>query len=332
MWRSALAGSIAAGYSFFRVGMRLSGVSKFEISIGDSYNERRIGIHSQEGIFVSERKLFVDYDQYENGVQIVDLIEKLADSGESLQLDSLTIGDWGGAYENDSSPVVEALVRLKDRFPQLRSLFIGDMSYEECEVSWINQSNIGPILAAYPELKSLTIKGSTGLSLDPASHDKLEELVIICGGLGKEVIASISEGSFKSLKKLELYLGVEDYGFDGSLEDILPLIEPGKFPQLTYLGLKDSEIQDEIAIAVANAPIVDQLHTLDFSMGTLSDQGAEALLQSEKIKKLEFLNLSHHFMSDKMMKRWQQSGINVDISEHQGDADEEDYRYPSLTE
>lgn len=281
---------------------------------------------------MSEFKLFVDYDQHENGVQIVDLIEKLADSPESAQLESLIIGDWGGAYEHDSSPVVESLVRLKDRFPQLRRLFIGDMSYEECEVSWINQSNIGPILTAYPELTSLTIKGSTGLSLDPASHEKLEELVIICGGLGKEVIASISEGSFKSLKKLELYLGVEDYGFDGGLEDILPLIEPGKFPQLTYLGLKDSEIQDEIAIAVANAPIVDQLHTLDLSMGTLSDEGAEALLQSEKVKKLEFLDLSYHYMSDKMMKRWQESGIKADISDHQGDAEDEDYRYPSLTE
>ncbi len=281
---------------------------------------------------MSECKLFVDYDQHENGVQIVDLIEKLADSPESAQLESLIIGDWGGAYEHDSSPVVESLVRLKDRFPQLRRLFIGDMSYEECEVSWINQSNIGPILTAYPELTSLTIKGSTGLSLDPASHEKLEELVIICGGLGKEVIASISEGSFKSLKKLELYLGVEDYGFDGGLEDVLPLIEPGKLPQLTYLGLKDSEIQDEIAIAVANAPIVDQLHTLDLSMGTLSDEGAEALLQSEKVKKLEFLDLSYHYMSDKMMKRWQESGIKADISDHQGDAEDEDYRYPSLTE
>ncbi|MCZ8521341.1 MULTISPECIES: STM4015 family protein [Paenibacillus] len=278
------------------------------------------------------RKLSVDYDQYENGVEIVSLIEELADKEESLQLESLIIGDWGGAYENDSSEIVEALVRLKDRFPQLRSLFIGDMSSEECEVSWINQSNLGPILSAYPELSSLTIQGSTGLSLDPARHDKLEELTIICGGLGKDVLASISEGSFKNLKKLELYLGVENYGFDGSLEDVLPLIEPGKFPQLTYLGLKNSEIQDQIAIAVANAPILDGLHTLDLSLGTLTDAGAEALINSEKIKKLEHLDLSHHYMSDEMMNRWKQSGLSVDISDQQDAEDDEDYRYPSLTE
>ncbi|WP_438350770.1 STM4015 family protein [Paenibacillus sp. FA6] len=280
---------------------------------------------------MSECKLSVDYDQFEKGIKIVDLIEELAGKDESLQLESLIIGDWGGAYENDSSDIVEALVRLKDRFPQLRSLFIGDMSFEECEVSWINQSNLGPILSAYPELRSFTIKGSTELSLDPAHHDKLEELTIICGGLGKDIITSISEGSFKNLKKLELYLGVDEYGFDASLEDVLSLIEPGKFPKLTYLGLKDSEIQDEIAIAVANAPIVDQLHTLDLSMGTLTDKGAEALIQSEKVKKLELLDLSYHYMSDEMMIRWKQSSLKVDISDQQDD-DDEDYRYPSLTE
>jgi hypothetical protein len=243
----------------------------------------------------------------------------------------LVIGDWGGSYENDSAPIVEKLVALKDRFPKLRKLFIGDMDYEECEVSWIMQSNIAPVLTAYPELRSLTIKGSSGLSLEPAVHANLEELTIICGGLGKQVLASIRSGSLPKLNKLELYLGVDNYGFDGGLEDVLPLTEPGLFPELTYLGLKDSEIQDEIAIALADAPILDQLHTLDLSLGTLSDKGAEALLASEKVRKLKSLDLNYHFMSDDMMNRWKQSGVNVDISDQQ-DGDDEDYRYPSLTE
>ncbi|MEF3311218.1 STM4015 family protein [Paenibacillus sp. GYB004] len=281
---------------------------------------------------MSEVKLTIDYDQYEENVKMTELLEQLANSPEAAGLTSLVIGDWGGSYENDSSDIVETLVRLNGRFPKLRKLFIGDMGYEECEVSWIMQSNIGPVLAAYPELTSLTIKGSSGLALDPARHEKLEELVIICGGLGSDVITSISNGSFPQLNKLELYLGVDNYGFDGSLDTILPLIEPGKFPKLTYLGLKDSEIQDEIAIAVADAPILDQLHTLDLSMGTLSDKGAEALLQSEKVKKLQHLDLSYHFMSDKMMLMWKQSGLNVNTSDQQEADDDEDYRFPALTE
>ncbi|MFC4101559.1 STM4015 family protein [Paenibacillus xanthanilyticus] len=281
---------------------------------------------------MSEKKLAIEYDQYESGEKIEDLLEALAASPESKTLTSLVIGDWGGSYENDSSSVVETLVRLRGEFPALRKLFIGDMTFEECEVSWINQSNLGPLLEAYPELTSLTIKGSTGLALDPARHEKLEELVIICGGLGKDVLASIREGHFPKLNKLELYLGVDNYGFDGGLEDVLPLIEPGKFPELTYLGLKDSEIQDEIAIAVADAPILDQLHTLDLSMGTLSDKGAEALLASDRVRKLKHLDLSYHYMSDETVARWQASGMSVDVGEQQESDDEDDWRYPALTE
>ncbi|GAA3410526.1 STM4015 family protein [Paenibacillus hodogayensis] len=279
---------------------------------------------------MTEIKLAIDYDQYEEGVKMAELLEKLADGPEAAELTSLTIGDWGGSYENDSTSIVETLVASKERFPKLRKLFIGDMDYEECEVSWIMQSNIAPVLEAFPELQSLTIKGSSGLKLEPAVHAKLEELVIICGGLGKEVLHSIGNGSFPKLQKLELYLGVDNYGFDGGLEDVLPLTEPGKFPELTYLGLKDSEIQDEIASALANAPILDQLHTLDLSMGTLSDQGAEALLASDKVRKLQYLNLSYHYMSDETVERWKQTGLNVDTSEQQSVDD--DYRYPSLTE
>lgn len=279
---------------------------------------------------MTEVKLSIGYDEYEEGKKMQDMLEELANGPAGKELTSLIIGDWGGAYENDSSEIVETLVRLNGQFPGLRKLFIGDMDFEECEVSWILQSNLAPLLTAYPELVSLTIKGSSQLELDPARHEKLEELVIICGGLGENVIASIHGGQFPRLKKLELYIGVEDYGFDGDLDTILPLIEPGKFPALTYLGLKNSEIQDEIAIALAQAPILDQLHTLDLSMGTLSDKGAEALLGSERVKKLQFLNLSHHYMSDEMISRLQLSGLQVDVSEQQESDD--DYRYPALTE
>ncbi|RAU99875.1 STM4015 family protein [Paenibacillus sp. YN15] len=279
---------------------------------------------------MSEVKLTVAYEDYENGVQMKQLIEELAAQPESKELESLVIGDWGGSYENDSSSVVEALVQAKEAFPKLRKLFIGDMDSEECEVSWIMQSDVAPLLTAFPELISLTIQGSTGLSLNPARHEKLEELVIICGGLGKDVLDSIAQAHFPRLKKLELYLGVDSYGFDGTLEDVLQVAKSGKFPELVYLGLKDSEIQDEIAAALADAPILDQLHTLDLSMGTLSDAGAEALLNSDRVKKLQRLDLSHHYMSEKMIKRWKQSGLNVDVSDAQGEDDE--YRYPALTE
>ncbi|MEK4853711.1 STM4015 family protein [Paenibacillus sp. FSL H7-0756] len=277
-------------------------------------------------------KLSIDYDAFEEGKRMETEIERLSSSPEAATLTSLTIGDWGQAYEQSSELVVEALVKHKANFPALRKLFIGDMSYEECEISWINQTDLSPLLPAYPELQSLTAQGGTGLRLSQLQHDKLEELIIITGGLGKDVLADIAASTLPNLQKLELYLGVDNYGFDGGLEDLLPLIEPGKFPKLTYLGLKNSEIQDEIAVALADAPILDQLHTLDMSLGTLSDTGAEALLASERVKGLKLLNLSHHFMSDEMMLRLKNSGLPVDVSDQQQADDDDDWRYPSITE
>lgn len=281
---------------------------------------------------MTEVKLSIGYDEFEEGQRIGTEIEKLAGSSESAQLTSLIIGDWGQAYENSSEEVVEALVKHSASFPALRKLFIGEMGYEECEISWITQSDLSPLLSAFPALQSLTIQGGNDLGLKNLAHESLEELIIITGGLSKAVLADIAAGQLPNLRKLELYLGVEDYGFDGSLADLLPLIEVGKFPKLTYLGLKNSEIQDEIAGALADAPILDQLETLDLSLGTLSDEGAELLLASDRIKGLKALNLSHHYMSDEMIKRWQQSGLPVDVSDKQESDDDEDWRYPSITE
>lgn len=278
-----------------------------------------------------EIRLSVGYDEYEEGVRMSELIEKLASSADGEKLSILTIGDWGQAYENSPDSFLESLISHKDSFPNLTKLFIGDMGFEECEVSWINQTNLSPLLAAFPNLQSLTIKGSQELSLQPLVHEKLQELVIICGGLPKSVLEEITSAKLPELKKLELYLGVDDYGFDGGIEDVMPLLQGDLFPKLTYLGLKDSEIQDEIAIAIADAPILDQLEILDLSYGTLSDEGGKALLASERVKTLKHLNLSYHYMSDELLLRWKQSGLSVDVTDQQ-ETDEDDWRYPFLTE
>lgn len=283
---------------------------------------------------MTETKLSIGYEDYEAGQTMDILLEQLADTPEAAQLTKLVIGDWGGTYENSSQPVVEALVRLKDRFPQLRSLYIGDMDSEECEVSWIMQSDLSPLFAAFPELRSLTVKGSTDLALDPIRHAKLEELIIVCGGLPAGVLSSIARAELPALRKLELYLGVDNYGFDASLEQVLAVAKPGLFPNLVYLGLKDSEIQDEIAIALAQSELLDTLETLDLSEGTLSDAGAEALLASDKVRRLPTLDLHYHFMSAAMTGTVAAQLPNADVSDRQETEkyNGEEYRYPSLTE
>ncbi len=285
---------------------------------------------------MTEVRLEIGYDEYEDGQTLIPLLEELiADEEKSQALTSLVIGDWGGAYERTPDDFLPTLIAAAPKFPNLRRLFIGDMSFEQCEVSWITQTNLGPLLSAYSQLESFMVKGSVDLELNPLEHENLQELVIICGGLPASVLQSVYGGKLPNLRKLELYLGVEEYGFDGDLEnDILPFLNNNPFPKLVSLGLKDSELQDEIAIAAAHAPVLAQLEELDLSEGTLSDKGAEALLNSEAIRKLKRLNLNYHYMSDETLNKWrrlsQQTGLIVDIDEQQ-DLGEE-WRYPSLTE
>ncbi len=285
---------------------------------------------------MTEVRLEIGYEEYEDGKTLLPLIEELVADEERCQaLTELVIGDWGGAYEDTPQEFLPALIAAAPKFPNLRHLFIGDMSFEQCEVSWIRQTNLGPLLSAYPQIESFYIKGSVDLELEPLEHENLQELVIICGGLPSSVIQQIQKAKLPNLRKLELYLGVEDYGFDGNLaDDVLPFLYNNPFPKLTSLGLKDSEIQDEIAMAAAKAPVLAQLDELDLSEGTLSDVGAEALLNSEGIRTLKRLNLNYHYMSDEMMMKLhrfsEQAGVLITMDEQQ-DLGEE-WRYPSLTE
>ncbi len=285
---------------------------------------------------MTEVRLEIGYEEHEDGQTLTPLIEQLvADEEKSQALTSLIIGDWGGAYEDTPDEFLPVLIAAAPKFPNLRHIFIGDMDSEQCEVSWIRQTNLGPLLSAYPQIESFYIKGGVDLELEPLEHENLQELVIISGGLSSILLQSVQKAKLPNLRKLELYIGVDDYGFDGNLEDdILPFLYNNPFPKLVSLGLKDSDLQDEIAVAAAKAPVLEQLEELDLSEGTLSDTGAEALLNSEGVRKLKRLNLNYHYMSDDMMNKLhrfsQETGITITMDEQQDL--EEEWRYPSVTE
>ena len=183
-----------------------------------------------------------------------------------------------------------------------------------------------------PQLERLHIKGSTDLTLStlPLQHQHLKALTIECGGLPKSIIETIATAKLPELEYLQLYIGAEHYGFDGALDDLRPFMQKGLFPKLKYLGLVDSEIANEIAIEIANAPVLAQLETLDLSLGTLSDEGGQALLNSSAIARLKKLDLHYHYLSDDMVEEFKKMSIMVDVSDENGS--EEEYRFAAVTE
>jgi hypothetical protein len=117
------------------------------------------------------------------------------------------------------------------------------------------------------------------------------------------------------LEHLELWLGALDYGGIEAPAPLEPLLSGKFFRKLKYLGLRNSEMADEVAKAVAQAPILARLEELDLSLGALSDVGAEDLLRSPEIRKLKKLDLHHHFLSKPFIEELKKLPLEVDVSE-----------------
>ncbi len=281
----------------------------------------------------NSKKYLYDYEDYEDGDKDANTIaQEILNDPELKELKEIIIGCWGESYENSVQTILDELVANKEKVLHIESLYVGDMTYEECEVSWIEQGDYSKLIAALPNLKNLTIKGSNELSLKNLNHENLESLEIICGGLPKEVIQEIAISILPKIKKLNLYLGIDDYGFNGDIEDIKKLLENPYFKNLKYLGLGNSEIQDEIVEVTLNSNIISNLEVLDFSNGTLSDKGAEIIINNiDKLKGLKLLNLSYNFITDEIMEKLKKMPIEINVDE-QMENDDDYGNYPMLTE
>lgn len=282
------------------------------------------------------KKYSYDFDQYEEeGKGPATLVEDILADLEFPQVTELIIGDWGNSWEEDCQAIIDGIISNAQRFSHVEKLFIGDMEFDECEVSWIMQGNYKDLWAALPHLKELTIKGSMDLDLGEICHEELESLTIICGGLPVYVIEEIQRAKLPNLKKLLLYIGSDNYGFDGSPDTIREFLDKVQLPQLEYLGIVDSEIQDDVTEAVLESKFMRQIHTLDLSCGTLSDKGGERLLEKlPQYNNIQYLDVHYNFMSEELIKKLEELPISVNASDR-NKADHyrgEIYMYAMLTE
>lgn len=264
------------------------------------------------------------------------LVAQLAASDGAGSLEALAIGPWAQElFERNPDDVVEALVAARDRFTALAHLFFGDIVSEENEISWIEQTDLGPLVTALPSLRTFGCRGGQSLAFTGLSHASLRSLRVETGGLARETVSQLCAAKLPALERLELWLGDPNYGGDTSADDLRPLLAGRIFPSLKHLALRNSQVTDDIAKAIAHAPILAQLESLDLSMGTLGDEGAEALLASPHAPHLKSLALAHHYMTDAVMARVRDlAGPSVDVSDRRepsryGDTS---YRYVEVSE
>ena len=270
----------------------------------------------EDNINVTKQTYYYEYEEYEEEdkgpeTMIEDILAHKAFPG----LDELVIGNWG-VWNGSCPPIIDGIVENKEKFSHIQKVFIGNMGYEECEVSWIEQGDYSKLWAAMPQLKELTIKGSNELVLGEICHEELEALTIICGGLPVSVIQSIQNAKLPKLKKLLLFIGVEEYGFDGDENTIKELLTQAQFPELTYLGITNSEIQDELTEVVLGSKFMEQITTLDLSNGTLTDKGGALILEKiPQYPNIRKLDIHYNYLSVNMAKKLEALPIEVDASE-----------------
>ncbi|MFF1546726.1 STM4015 family protein [Streptomyces sp. NPDC058291] len=277
---------------------------------------------------------------YDRGENWTDAFARFCAAVDTTRVRSLIVGAWEEAYDTDSSAVIEALTAARDRFPALRALFVGDMAAEECEISWINQTDVTPLLAAYPRLEELGVRGGSGLRFPALSHGALRSLVIETGGLPAEVVRGVGGSDLPALVHLDLWLGTPEYGGDSAPADLEPILSGARLPNLRRLALRNSEMQDAVAAAVASAPVVARLEVLDLSLGVLTDEGAAALLDGQPLTHLGKLDLHHHYLSEPLVERVRRTlepaGVEVDLDRGHAEEDAEDdgtvWRYVAVGE
>lgn len=279
-------------------------------------------------------KFYVDYDEKET---LVEKLEAYIAEHGSYELPALTIGNWTDSYEQSPVDIIDYLVQNKVKFPNLKKIFLGDIESEECEISWIIHTDAGPLVNEF-KLEEFIIKGATGLGLEIAISDTLKKLTIISGGMSVGLLEDIIAAKLPNLEHLELYLGVDEYGFDGNISTLEPFMKRSNFPKVKYLGLKNSEIADEICEKILASDMLQGLEVLDLSLGTLSDTGAKLILENmDKLSQLKILDLTYNYVSDELLEEIDVKGkaLNIEVLSSKEDVymdDDDDYRYPYITE
>ena len=267
-------------------------------------------------------RLGQDYDAKESQVALLD--DFLAKT-TTATLEALILGAWSNAAEDDPQAFLDRLVERQPELTELKALFIGDMSSEDCEISWIKQGDYGKLLKTFHGLETLRIRGTDGLVLPAFEHHSLRELALETGGLPTKIVRNIQNSTMPALRHLELWLGDDGYGFDGKLADYAELLRHIRPDRLKYLGLRNSQIADELAEHIAQQPWLGSLHTLDLSMGTIGDKGAAALIASPYLAGLKVLDLNHHYISKPLITSLRALPLQLRIDEAQEEDDGDRY-------
>lgn len=279
---------------------------------------------------------------------------------------SVRIGPPTDDYETSEIDFPDTITKLLalPGMAFLRELVIGAMSYDDYPTSWsgciealaeagvppslrrlefsrggfwdISSTELGDLSPLYPQLAKLEeLRIELGaMELGAMQLPALKKLAIETGGLAGENVKSITDARWPALETLSLCIGESgnDYGCTVEFSDLEPLFVAENLPHVKHLALSNSSLADEIAAALVGSRILPRLQTLEIAKGTMSDEGARAILDNwDRFRHLERLDLSHGYFSDEVVERLRALTGPAIVLDDLQDADD-DYRYCEIGE
>ncbi len=236
----------------------------------------------------------------------------------------------GDPNDDDLQDLIDVVAKKAP--PTIRKITLGD---NIDQISWHHTGKLDKLWKAVPNLRIFDIE-SGEFSVGKLVAPKLEKARFVTGGLDASSAKSIATAQIPAIKHLEVYFGTDEYGGTSTFKDIKPLLERTDLPKLEYLGIKNAEFMDEVAAAIPRAKILKQLKTLDLSLGTMTDAGAEALAaHPDAFKHLDVLDLTRNYLTKKgiaAVKSLAKKVITAEQEQGDDDGDGEVHRYVRITE
>ncbi|MGW4799802.1 hypothetical protein ACWEPC_46040, partial [Nonomuraea sp. NPDC004297] len=152
-----------------------------------------------------------------DSIRFADVFDPFLDAVDTTQVSHLIIGYWGSCEDDVYPP--DILIDAVDRFPALRSLFLGYLHDPWQEFGYVASGNLDPLLRAFPALERLDVHGDA-LELSPFRSETLRTLRFESDALPAEVVRAVGAGELPGLEHLAIWLGYEAGGCTVTLDDL----------------------------------------------------------------------------------------------------------------
>lgn len=250
-----------------------------------------------------------------------EVIEKVIDSFEANEeydgyknTEHFSLIAWSEPADGGPDKMLEYFIDNKKDYQRIKHFTFGNMDYELCEMSWIQQSDYGNFFKAFPKIKSFSVQGSMGLVLGKMDLPKLEILEVIGSGTTKETLTNIMQSNLPNLKKINIFLGDDEYGGDVTALDIKEFLANTNFTNLINLGICNAgkDLVAGILEAIIESKYAGQIKVLDISKSVSSDADAQYLLENiEKLSNIKYIDLYYNFFSSDTIKKLEACPIEI---------------------